>query len=65
MGEYGRNCENRCGHCHNHEACNRLDGRCRDCETGYQGLRCDNGRSNVLSDRGLLNLITGYKQNHK
>lgn len=53
VGEYGKNCANHCGHCFNNEPCNRFDGRCNDCETGYHGFKCDKGM--VFSSLFLVN----------
>ncbi|XP_062576058.1 uncharacterized protein LOC134237898 [Saccostrea cucullata] len=42
IGLYGKDCQEKCGHCGDHETCNHINGLClRHCEPGYQGEKCD------------------------
>ena len=52
-GSYGDECKESCsGHCAGPDslACNHVDGSCDgDCQPGYQGKKCDQGRWSMFS----------------
>uniref|UniRef100_A0A8W8NSI4 protein-tyrosine-phosphatase n=1 Tax=Magallana gigas TaxID=29159 RepID=A0A8W8NSI4_MAGGI len=41
-GTYGANCSFNCsGNCFDGKACDKVNGNCRSCAVGYQGLKCE------------------------
>lgn len=42
-GQYGEDCQFKCGRCKDSEVCDKKDGRCSACEDGYVGEQCKNG----------------------
>ena len=44
-GNYGQNCINECGHCHNNDPCDKVTGTCTTCAPGYKGSNCFEGAS--------------------
>ena len=49
-GEYGSNCEGRCGRCADGEACDKETGLCADgCKRGWQGDKCQQIGKSTLS----------------
>ena len=41
QGQYGPNCDSKCGHCLIDSDCSRIDGTCHTgCNDGYRGPQC-------------------------
>ncbi|KAK3597482.1 hypothetical protein CHS0354_041903 [Potamilus streckersoni] len=67
LGYYGENCITPCGHCYEHDACDRYTGDCPgSCDSGYKGQKCDIEKpfflicnTNCLSKRNPHDVI-GY-----
>lgn len=44
-GSFGIDCQNRCGHCLDHDQCYHTNGTClTGCDVGYQGHLCTTRR---------------------
>ena len=45
-GEFGKDCSYNCsGNCLNGAVCDKYNGACDSCSSGYEGLSCEKGKS--------------------
>lgn len=58
---YGFNCSGKCGKCNSGQVCNAITGKCSGgCQTGYSGVRCDQGKGGDRDASERHALIYGY-----
>ena len=52
-GHYGSNCNQKCGHCLNGEACDKKTGYCKGCQPNFQFPLCQGNASfiSVIDER--------------